>query len=93
MPGSVVKVAFRYGTAEGATVVPELAIGTDQGSRYVLVARSDGTVHYHSVSLGAKSGTWRVVNDSVRAGDRVILPGHPGLRPGMKVNPVSEVVR
>ena len=93
MPGSVVKVAFRYGKAEGATVVPELGIGTDQGSRYVLVAGPDGTVHYHPVTLGAKSGTWRVVTDGVRAGDRVILPGHPGLRPGMKVNPVSEVVR
>ena len=93
LPGAVVKVSFRYGTATDATVVPDLAIGTDQGSRYVLVAGGDGIVEYRPVSIGTKSGTWRVVSDAVRAGDRVVLPGLPGLRPGMKVNPVEEVVR
>ena len=93
LPGAVVKVAFRYGTADDATVVPELAIGTDQGARYVLVAGAGGTVEYRPVSLGAKSGPWRVVSDAVRPGDQIIRPGLPGLRPGMKVNPVVEVVR
>jgi RND family efflux transporter MFP subunit len=93
LPGAVVKVAFRYGTAEDATVVPELAIGADQGARYVLVAGPDGTVEYRPVSLGAKAGPWRVVSDAVRPGDQIVLPGLPGLRPGMKVNPVAEVVR
>jgi RND family efflux transporter MFP subunit len=93
LPGSVVKVTFRYGTAEDVTVVPELAIGTDQGTRYVLVAGRDGTVEYRPVSLGAKSGAWRVVTDAVQAGDQVVLPGLPGLRPGMKVSPVPEVLR
>ena len=93
LPGSVVKVTFRYGTADNATVVPELAIGTDQGARYVLVAAADGTVEYRPVSLGAKAGTWRVVSHAVRPGDLIVLPGLPGLRPGMKVNPVAEVVR
>ncbi len=93
LPGSVVKVAFRYGTAERATVVPEIAVGTDQGARYVLIAGADGTVEYRPVSLGAKAGSWRVVRDAVRAGEQVVLPGLPGLRPGMKVNAVEEVVR
>lgn len=93
LPGSVVKVAFRYGMADDATVVPELAIGTDQGVRYVLVAGADGTVDYRPVSLGAKAGTWRVVSDAVRPGEQIVLPGLPGIRPGMKVNPQAEVVR
>ena len=93
LPGAVVRVAFRYGQADRATVVPELAIGTDQGARYVLVAGADGTVEYRPVALGAKAGAWRVVNDAVRAGDRVVLPGLPGLRPGMKVTPVEEVLQ
>jgi RND family efflux transporter MFP subunit len=93
LPGAVVKVAFRYGVDERATVVPELAIGTDQGARYVLVAGGDGTIQYRPVSVGAKSGSWRVVTEAVRAGEHVVLPGLPGLRPGMKVNPVEEVLR
>lgn len=93
MPGAVVKVVFRYGLVEHATVVPEHAIGTDQGARYVLVAGAGGTVEYRAVSLGAKAGAWRVVSDAVRAGDQVVLPGLPGLRPGMTVTPVVEVRR
>lgn len=93
LPGSVVRVAFRYGTSERAVVVPELAIGTDQGARYVLVAGDGGTVEYRPVTLGARTGSWRVVTDAIRPGDQVVLPGLPGLRPGMKVSPVQEMVR
>jgi RND family efflux transporter MFP subunit len=93
LPGAVVKVAFRYGMADRATVVPDLAIGTDQGARYVLVAGPDGTVEYRPVTLGAKAGSWRAVGEAVRPGDQIVLPGLPGLRPGMKVNVVAEVLR
>jgi multidrug efflux pump subunit AcrA (membrane-fusion protein) len=59
----------------------------------VLVAAADGTVEYRPVALGAKSGAWRIVNDAIAAGEHIVLPGLPSLRPGMKVNPVEEVVR
>ena len=93
LPGSVVKVGFQYGVALEATVVPEIAVGTDQAGRYVLVAAADGSVEYRPVKLGAKAGAWRVVTEAVRAGDRIVLPGLPGLRPGMKVQAVEEVMR
>jgi gold/copper resistance efflux system membrane fusion protein len=70
-----------------------VAIGTDQGTRYVLVAGSGGVVEYRSVSLGVKAASWRVVDDAIRPGDHVVLPGLPGLRPGLTVDPVVEVLR
>ena len=94
VPAAVVRVAFRYGTAPHAVLVPDLAIGTEQGVRHVLVAAGDGTVEYRPVSPGAKIGSWRVITDAhVKAGERIVLPGLPGLRPGMKITPVEEVVR
>lgn len=93
LPGAVVKVAFRYGVASNVAVVPDAAIGTEQGTRYVLIAGADGTVEYRRVQLGAKAGSWRVVEGDVQPGDAVILPGLPGLRPGMKVVTAEEVVR
>ena len=94
LPAAVVRVAFRYGLDRDVTMVPELAIGSDQGARYVLIAADDGTVEYRPVSLGAKSGAWRaVLNQSVTPGERIVLPGLPGLRPGMKVTPEAEVLR
>ena len=94
LPSAVVRVTFRYGTAAEVTVIPELAIGTDQGARYVLIAGTDGTVEYRPVSVGAKTGGWVGVTDgTVRPGEQIILPGLPGLRPGMRVSPEPEVVR
>ena len=93
LPGSVVKVAFQYGVAARAVVVPELAIGTDQGSRFVFVAGGDGKVEYRPVSLGPKSGDWRVINNAVRLGERIVIPGLPGLRPGMAITAKEEVLR
>lgn len=94
LPSAVVRVVFRYGVAENVTTVPEIAVGADQGTRYVLVARPDGTVEQRPVSVGAKAGSWRAVLDNaVQPGEQVVLPGFPGLRPGMKVTPEPEVVR
>jgi multidrug efflux system membrane fusion protein len=94
VPAAVVRVAFRHGTAANAVLVPDLAIGTEQGVRHVLVAADDGTVEYRPVSPGTKVGSWRVITDArVTAGERIVLPGMPGLRPGMKITPVEEVVR
>ena len=94
VPSSVVRVTFRHGTSAGAILVPEVAIGTEQGMRHVLVAGPEGTIEYRPVTLGAKAGDWRVIADGgVRAGEQVVLPGMPGIRPGMKITPVEEVVR
>jgi RND family efflux transporter MFP subunit len=93
LPSSVVRVTFRHGNAERATVIPEIAIGTDQGQRFVLVANAAGVVEYRPIELGAKVREWRVVaNSGVRPGEQVLLPGLP-IRPGMKVVPQSEVLR
>ena len=92
-PSSVVRVTFRHGNAERATVIPEIAIGTDQGQRFVLVANATGVVEYRPIELGAKVREWRVVaNSGVQPGEQVLLPGLP-IRPGMKVVPEPEVLR
>lgn len=94
LPSSVVRVVFRYGTAHDVTVVPDVAIGSDQGTRYVLVAAPDGTLEQRPVSLGPKAGAWRALRtDAVTPGEQVVFPGLPGLRPGMKVHFQPEVVR
>lgn len=94
LPSSVVRVTLRYGTAHDVTVVPDIAVGADQGTRYVLVAAADGTLERRPVTLGPRHGAWRALRtDAVRPGDQVVFPGPPGLRPGMKVQFQPEVVR
>lgn len=94
LPGAVVPVAFRFAEGAPSVVVPDLAVGTDQGTRFVLVATPDNTVEYRVVTTGAKAGAWRAVtNGGVHAGEAVILPGPPGIRPGLVVTPVREVIQ
>jgi multidrug efflux system membrane fusion protein len=94
LPDSVVKVAFQFGGPERHTMVPEVAIGTDQGSRSVLIVTPAGELEQRPVTIGAKSGGWRaVLHNAVKPGEHVLLPGRPGLRPGMQVQPVAEVLQ
>lgn len=94
LPGAVVRVTFRFGESAKTVVVPDVAIGTDQGTRFVLVATAENAVDYRTVTTGAKAGPWRAItNDAVRAGEAVILPGAPGIRPGITVAPVKEVLQ
>ena len=85
---------FLYGRPQRLTVVPEVAIGTDQGTRSVLVVNGAGELERRTVTPGTKSGVWRVLDgEVVRTGELIVLPGRPGLRPGMKVEAVQEVLR
>lgn len=90
LPSSIVNVTFEYGVARQAIVIPETAIGTDQGVRYVLVVGADKTLEYRPVNLGpAVEGGRVIAGTTLSPSDRVVLQGTPGLRPGMSVEPFT----
>jgi RND family efflux transporter MFP subunit len=75
-PNLFVRVRLPLGPAYQALVVPQAAIGTDQGLKYVLVVDDKGTVEYRPVTLGAEqSDGWQVV-----APVKMVRSPH-GLRP------------
>lgn len=81
------------GSAEyEALLLPDEAIGTDQTSRYVVVAADDGTTRRSQVTLGPLYRGLRVVREGVGANDWVVVRGQARLRPGMKVAPTREQV-
>lgn len=86
VPGQFVRVQLA-GAARDALLVPEKAIATDQGQRFVLVVDARQQVEYRAVQLGAAHGEQRVVTGGLRAGERVIVSGLMKLRPGMQVQP------
>jgi len=85
MPGQYVRVQLATGVAEPSLVVPDKAIGTDQGRRFVLVVDDAGQVEYRAVGVGAAQGDHRVVTAGLKAGERVIVSGLMRVRPGMTV--------
>ena len=66
--------------------MPDGAVGTDQNEHFLLVVDSDGTVKSAKVQLGRIFGNMRVIEDGVKASDRVIINGLQMAVPGTKVN-------
>lgn len=87
IPGQYVRIQLTTGRVEPTLLVPDKAIGTDQGQRFVLVVGTDGKVEYRSISVGASHQDSRVVTAGLKAGEQVIVSGLMRVRPGMTVKP------
>lgn len=87
IPGQYVRVQLSTGQTEAALLVPDQAVGTDQGRRYVLVVDTQGQVQYRPVTVGTSHEQQRLVTSGLKAGEQVIVAGLMRVRPGMTVRP------
>jgi RND family efflux transporter MFP subunit len=85
VPGQFVRVQLA-GAARDSLLIPEKAIASDQGQRFVLVVK-DQQVEHRPIKVGAQHGEQRVVNSGLQAGEQVVVSGLMKVRPGMKVQP------
>lgn len=90
VPGLFARVRIPVDTLKDALLVPEQALGSDQGGRYLLVVNDQNTVEYRKVELGSKEGSMQVIKTGLKPEDRVIIKGLQRVRPGSKVKPVTE---
>ncbi len=86
LPGYFVRVRVP-GRAVPALLVPEVAVGSDQGGRYVLVVNGDNVVEQRRVVLGQSDGELRVVESGLKPDERVVVTGIQDAVPGQKVDP------
>ena len=70
-----------------ALLVPDLALGSDQGGRYLLVVDKDDVVQQRPVQTGVRVGDLRVIAAGLKADDRVVVSGLQKAIPGEKVAP------
>jgi RND family efflux transporter MFP subunit len=89
LPGLFVRLRIPTGTVDKALLVPDAALGADQGGRYLLVVNKDDVVEQRGVETGAVEGSLRVIEKGLAAGDRVIVSGLQRAVPGQKVEPVA----
>ena len=86
LPGFFVRVRIP-GKPNPALLVPDTAIGSDQGGRYVLVVNKDNVVEQRKVEPGQLVGDLRVIENGLTKDDRVIVGGIMQAIPGQKVDP------
>jgi len=84
-PGLFAEVELAVGAPRPAVLVSDLAVGVEQGQRFVLVVDRSNVAQRRPVRLGGTVEGLRVVEEGLRPGERVILKGLAG--PGMTVQP------
>ncbi len=87
LPGYFVRVRIPVEEAAAALLVPDTAIGSDQGGRYVLVVNKDNVVEQRKVEIGPLVDTMRVIEQGLGPDDRVLVSGLLRAIPGQKVDP------
>jgi RND family efflux transporter MFP subunit len=88
LPGYFVRVRVPYDQQSDALLVPDTALGSDQGGRYVLVVTADNTVEQRKVEIGPiEGGALRVIETGLKPDDRVVIAGLLRAIPGQKVDP------
>ncbi len=89
LPGQFGRVRLALSPEYEALLVPETALGFDQGSPYLLLVDAQNKVLHRPVQLGSQHGGYRVVVDGVVRDDRIIVNGLQRTRPGATVNATS----
>ena len=72
--------------------MPDIALGSDQAGRYVLVVNGDNVVEQRKVQTGPLEGGLRVIESGLKADDRVVIAGLLRAIPGQKVDPQMQKI-
>ncbi|WP_245309031.1 efflux RND transporter periplasmic adaptor subunit [Bradyrhizobium retamae] len=92
LPGFFVRIRVPLDQVQNALLVPDVALGSDQSGRYVLVVNGENVVEQRKVRVGPLEGELRVIEEGLKADDRVITAGLLRAIPGQKVDPQVKIV-
>jgi len=87
LPGYFVRIRVPVDRQQNALLVPDTALGSDQGGRYVLVVNADNVVEQRKVQTGPLDGGLRVIESGLGPDDRVVTAGLLRVIPGQTVDP------
>jgi len=91
LPGFFARVRVPLPQEEGqALLVPDTALGSDQGGRYLLVVNADNVVEQRKVTTGPLADGLRVIETGLKPDDRVVVGGLVRAIPGQKVDPQTQ---
>jgi RND family efflux transporter MFP subunit len=93
LPGMFVRVRIPMTTSTvSALMVPDIALGSDQGGRYLLVVDKDNVVQQKPVTVGQLAGSLRVIESGLADTDRVVVTGLQKAVPGATVAPEETTI-
>ena len=90
VPGMFANLRVPAGPPEQALLIPDVAVQSDQGYRFVYVANVEDKVERRDIEISRAHGALRTVTKGLTPQDRVIANGLMMLRPGLKVQVQGE---
>ena len=88
-PGLFARIKLVGGDVRDTILIDERAVGTDLGKKFVLALKSDNTLEYRPVNLGASVDGLRVVSNGLAANDVIVVNGLQHVKPGIAVTPTK----
>ena len=86
-PGQFARVRGVSNTKQEALLVPQRAVTELQGGYQVAVVTADNKVEIRPVKVGARTGTLWIIEEGLKAGERVVAEGLQKIKAGMVVTP------
>jgi membrane fusion protein, multidrug efflux system len=84
-PGRFAKVRLILSTQRDAVLVPAEAPQQSAKGFFVYVIKADSSAELRLVKLGQRQGDLVIIQEGVKAGERVVVKGQLGVTPGGKV--------
>lgn len=85
LPGYFARVRVPLARDVEALLIPDIAIGTDQLGRYVMLVNDQGTVEQRRITVSDTTDGNTVVETGLKPGEKVIISGMQRAVPGQKV--------
>jgi RND family efflux transporter MFP subunit len=88
-PGLYVKIRLPVGVPHKSVLVPEEAVGTDQGRKFLYLINAENKIIQRPVTIGSRDGVFRVIASGLTMEEkaRVVVRGLQRVRLNEKVNP------
>jgi RND family efflux transporter MFP subunit len=92
LPGYFARIRVPLETDVKSLLVPDVALGSDQGGRYLLVGGAEHIVAQKPVKIGPLEGNLRAIESGLAPDDLVVVDGLQRAVPGQAVDPVTVTV-
>ncbi len=85
-PGLFVRVRLPLGESHDSILIPEAALGTNQGQKFVFVVDGKGLVQQRDITVGRLYKGMRVVVAGLTMEEKIVVDGLQRVRNGTEVN-------
>lgn len=86
-PGLYARLKLVGSRTYAATLIQDVAVGTDLGKKFVLVLGEDNSVSYRGIELGPEVEGLRIVRNGLAKGEKIVVNGLQRALPGSRVDP------